>query len=148
MNIVHKRLRFSRFSMSDQTQIINYFKSASHSFNSLEFNAFISSFCSAFRSCFSVNRGAGTSQSNKASKGFKSAVSASSICSAPRLYLPANGPSRLARAMGWRLRRPHRQRYLTAFAVLTNNGTPPSSPPSYGFMYSRRDDAERERGMV
>ena len=58
LNIIHKRMRFSRFSIFDQTQITSYFKSVSQSFNSIKFNAFSSSFCSTSRICFSVNSAA------------------------------------------------------------------------------------------
>ena len=56
LNIIHKRMRFSMF---DQTQIINYFKFADQlnfiSIKSSIFDVFVNSFCSTFRICFSIN---------------------------------------------------------------------------------------------
>ena len=50
LNTIQKRMHFSRFSMSDQTQIINYFTFVDQSdFKSLKFKSFINSFCSTFR---------------------------------------------------------------------------------------------------
>ena len=61
-NIIHKRVRFS---MSDQTQIINYFKFAdqsnSTSIKSIKFSIFSNRFSSTSRVCFSVNQDARTS---------------------------------------------------------------------------------------
>ena len=63
LNAIHKRMRFS---MSDQIQIISYFKSADQSnftsINSRKFSLFINCLCSTFRFCLSVNRIAETSQ--------------------------------------------------------------------------------------
>ena len=63
LNTIQKRIRFSRFSMFDQTQIINYFEFVDQfNFKSLKFKFFINSFCSTFRICFSINQVAKTSQ--------------------------------------------------------------------------------------
>ena len=69
LNIIHKRMRFSMF---NQTQIINYFKFVDQSFNSFKFNVFINSLCSTTRFCFSINRNVEISQSSKTSKTIKS----------------------------------------------------------------------------
>ena len=66
LNAIRKRMRFSLFSMSDQIQITNYFKSVdqsnSTSIKSIKFSLFISCFCSTSRLCSSVNRITETSQ--------------------------------------------------------------------------------------
>ena len=58
-------MRFSRFLMSNQIQIINYFKFSDQSnftlIKSIKFNTFISYFNSTFRICFSINQNARTS---------------------------------------------------------------------------------------
>ena len=55
-NIIYKRMRFSIF---DQTQIINYFKFVDQSdFTSFKFAVFINSFNSTSRICFSINQNA------------------------------------------------------------------------------------------
>ena len=62
-NIIHKWMRFSMF---NQIQIINYFKSVSQSnftsIKSIKFSTFINCFNSTFRFCFSVNQITKTSQ--------------------------------------------------------------------------------------
>ena len=161
LNIIHKRMRFSRFSMSDQTQIINYFKFAdqsnSASIKSSIFDVFVSSFCSTFRFCFSVNQSA-ESQSSKASKSiksfkdFKSAVFVSSICSTLRFYLSINDKSITSQTIN------HIIDLLQAFRVLLEqwidvfvaliNDISLSSSFSYEFMYSRRNDAERKKKIM
>ena len=63
LNAIHKRMRFSMF---NQIQIINYFKSIdqsnSTSINSRKFSLFINNFNSTSRFCSSVNRITKTSQ--------------------------------------------------------------------------------------
>ena len=170
LDTIHKRVRSP---MPGQTQITSYFKPASQPSNSPKSNASTSSPCPAPRPCFPANRSAGTPQSSKASKptksskppkGFKSAVSASSTCSALRPYLPANGKPvtpQIANHTAEILQglRALLEQWAGASAAPNNsqwagvsaapiNGTSPSPPPPYGPMYSRRDDAERERGIV
>ena len=161
----------SRARMSDQTQIISYFKSASQSFNSFKFNAFISSFCSTSRICFSINRNAETSQSSKASKSvkqFKSLkfdVFISCLSSTLRLYLSINDKSITSSQTAnhiadlLQVLRVLLEQWADAFVASNNNQWADvfvvsindisfSSSSSYEFMYSRRNDAERERRIV